>query len=363
MARFTEVVQHGDTFSAVSVPRNRKSITAGRFSKVIGCNHWATDFQAWCEIMRCKVPPFEDNKYTIAGKAIESKLIEYAKGSVSPYIRDPEQYFQCNDAKREMNFEFFDHPLFGGMWDALAFDRPDVVFTDPVLPIAVIECKTTSRPQDWEMGIPDNYKAQGLLYAQLLDVEDVYFPVAFLEPDDYDDPESFECTEDNTRIYHIKRDEPIGRFENILEAMEFAMQWNEAHVEQNVSPVFNEKKDEEYLRLLRQCEIAELPVDTDDANELPSYLEQLDEIDTMIEALEVEHGIVDLKKQRKEVNAYVQALVKPVLCGLDGKDSVDTGRYVFTVTNGKKVDYGKLEEDGVFDKYVTYTPTIRTKRK
>lgn len=366
MSRYTEVKEiYGNRFKVVSPPKKFKYFTAGRFSKAIGVNYWGTPFQAWCEIVKCKVPAFEDNKYTIAGKLIEPKLIDYAREMVSPYIRDPEQYFECEDAKREMNFEFFDDDLFGGMWDALAFDEPNVISSTPVRPIAVIECKTTSRPQDWVNGVPDNYKAQGLLYAELLGVEDVYFPVAFLEPEDYDYPEEFECTDENTRLYHVKRsEEPIGVYDNIKEAMRYARDWWDTFIEDTLtSPEFDEKKDAEYLALIRQCELSELGASQDDQDELELTLAMLKDLDDEIEAIERDNQLDQLKKQRKELNAKIQQFIKPMINEIEGKNSVDAGSYVFTVSSTRKVDYDALKRDGLFEKYVTLDKAIRTKRK
>ena len=361
MAKYTEVVENDNgTFSIVGkVPRNLKKLTAGRFAKVLGENPWGTPFQAWCEIMRCKVPPFEDNKYTIAGKAIEPKLIEFARESVSPYIQSPEDYFMCDDAKQFMNYEFFENDLFGGMWDALAFTKPDITCESPVHPIAVVECKTTSRAQDWLNGVPPHYAAQGLLYAKLLGVENVYFPVAFLEPEDYDDPESFECTDENSRVYAMNVNDSFGEYENIDSAMDFAVAWWDAFIGNDISPMYDEKYDAEYLACLRQVEISDIVLPDD----FEGLLKALHDIDGKIETVKEEIGLNDLEKQRKKINSQVQAMVKEQLSGIEGKDALDTTYYVFKTSPTRKVDYKKLEEDGLLDVYVTTTQTIRTNKK
>lgn len=361
MASFTEVKETDDKrfFLAGERPRKKKKLTAGRFAKVLGANPWGTPFQAWCEVLRCKVPPFEDNKYTLAGKAIESKLIEFAKESVSPYIQSPEEYFECEDAKRFMNFEFFEEELFGGMWDALAFAKPGITCESPEQPIAVVECKTTSRPQDWMNGIPAHYAAQGLLYAKLLGVDTVYFPVAFLEPGDYDDPESFECTDDNIRVYSLDIGDPFGDWESIDEAMDYAKRWWEAYIGGEFSPEYDEKYDAEYLSCLREVELRDIVLPDD----FEGLLKSLHGIDVEIEAIRAANGLGELEKQRKQLNTKIQALVKEQLLGIEGKDALDTEFYTFKTSPTRKVDYEKLEEDGLLEKYVTITQTIRTNKK
>lgn len=360
MTKFNAAFETDDKrFSVVGgTPSRLKKITATRFSKVIGCNHWSNDFQAWCEIMKVAEPPFEDNKYTIAGKAIEPKLVDYCRNVVSPYIQMPDDYF---GKAKGLRWDFFpENKIFGGMWDALAFARPDVTSSDSDKPIAIIEAKTSSRPQDWENGVPENYKAQGLLYAYLLGVDDIYFPVAFLKPEDYDNPESFECTDENTRVFHIKADSPVGDFYRIEDAIAYALDWHEKHIDKNLSPCYNDKADAEYLAILRSCGLADLKIDT---NDLEALCQSLLELDNMIEAKRVECGLKELEEQRKTVNKAIQSIVKPILMETDGKDSLDTQYYTFKVSTTRKVDCNALEEDGLLDKYVTNTSTIRTSKK
>lgn len=348
---------HDGTYKA-QMPSKPKKMTATRLSKVLNLNHWATPFQAWCEIMRVAEPPFEDNKYTVAGKAIEPKLIEFCRSQVSPYIVAPEDYYDS----MQWRWDFFpDNPIVGGMWDALAFDRDGVTEHDSDVPMAIIECKTSSRPQDWENGVPEHYKVQGILYAYLSGCEDVYFPVAFLKAEDYENPEAFECNEENTRLFHVNVNDRIGEFDNIVEAVKYAEDWWEKHVVNGVSPCYNDTKDKEYLSIVRDCSIEELNTgDDDDFNALCSKMYEIDE---MIAAYESDEGYKRLKEMRKELNKQIQAMVKPKLVELDGKDSVSNDMYTFKVSPTRKVNYDAMEKDGVTDLYVTTTMTIRTTRK
>lgn len=357
--KFNAVTENNGRYSVLNgKPYNPKKITATRFSKVLGCNHWGDEFQAWCEIMRVAEPPFEGNKYTNAGQIIEPKLIDFCKDIVSPYIVAPKEYYDTVPA----NFDFFgDNELFGGMWDALAFWVPNAKDGDGNVPCAVIECKTTSRPQDWERGVPEHYKAQGLLYAYLLGVNDVYFPVAFLTPKDYDQPEGFVCDESNTRVYHITREDKIACFDGVLltidEAIEFASNWWKEFVDTNVSPEFDVKKDKEYLDIIRTVDISETEFNTGD---LDSLLDALFEIDTVLEALRVSSGIAAWEDKKKAVSKAVNELIKP---RLENGTILDTPHYKFTKSLTRKVDYDKLIADGVYDKYVNETPTFRTTMK
>ena len=55
----------------VAPPKRTKKITGPRFSSVLGLNKYQTPFGAWCEITGLVKLPFEDNKFTIAGKTLK----------------------------------------------------------------------------------------------------------------------------------------------------------------------------------------------------------------------------------------------------------------------------------------------------
>ena len=60
-------------------PKQRLRITGHRFASVLGLNQYQSPFGAWAEITKLVKLPFEDNKYTIAGKTIEPKLLILSK--------------------------------------------------------------------------------------------------------------------------------------------------------------------------------------------------------------------------------------------------------------------------------------------
>lgn len=365
MPKFNKAVAiEGNRFECETTETDRfKKMTGTRLSKVLGLNHWATPFQAWCEICKVAEPPFEGNKYTEAGQYIEPKLIQFARETVTPYIADPEEWF--GDKKKRYDF-FPDETIYGGMWDALAFDSSDVRRSDKYdysCAWAIVECKTTSRPQDWEDGVPDNYKLQALLYAFLSGVDHIIFPVAFLKPEDYDNPQDFECTEENTRIYEMDIDEPIGEFENIYEAVAAANEWYAEHVDTLTSPVFDPRKDKEYLDIIGTCDLSELHFDNIEEASLTEMCEQLAKLDDRIAELKANPKLVELEAQRKKINSAIQKQIKPMLEGKPDSDQVEVCQYIFKVGYTKKADYAKMEQDGIIDDYVTYVPRITTKRK
>ena len=61
----------------VDPPKRPKKCTGTRFASILDLDRWNTPFKTWCAITRTYEEPFVENKYTIAGKTIEPKIIDY----------------------------------------------------------------------------------------------------------------------------------------------------------------------------------------------------------------------------------------------------------------------------------------------
>lgn len=315
---------------------NPKKLTGTRLGKVLGLNKWGTPFSAWCEIMRVAEPPFEGNKYTEAGNAIEPKLLEFCKVEVSPYIVTPEEWFKTS---QKVYDHFPTQPIFGGMWDALVLDAP---LSDGGQPIAVIEAKTSSRPQDWEYGVPDSYAVQGLMYAYLLGVERVFFPVAFLEPSDYDNPEDFEVTDDNTFVYELSTEHTIvnGQWA-IHEAMSVAEDWHHIHCDGNISPEFDEKRDKDYLAIMRKSEVKSEP--------LALLAKQATALNAQIESIREEMCLDTLEKELEGLKKQMKSAMMSMFNTTD--ETVTSNGWQLKKTTRSSIDKEGLKADGLLEQY------------
>jgi predicted phage-related endonuclease len=313
--------------------KNPKKLTGTRLGAVAGVNKWKTPFGAWCEIVRVAEEPFEDNKFTLAGKAIEPALLEWCKVEVSPYIVTPEQHFGTKDT----GYDYFpNEPILGGMWDALALDGAKGS------PIAVIEAKTTSRPQDWENGVPDAYALQGLLYAYLLGVDRVFFPVAFLTDEDYDHPENFVCTDDNTFMYELK-----VSASDIEATASTALAWWEKHVVANISPKFDEKRDKTFLSILRKSEVKSVG--------LEALAKEAAILEAKIEAIVAKSDLDSLQKSLDSLKKQM----KPEFIKLfkDTDDTVTAYGWRVKRSDRSSLDKEAMAADNVLDKYTVMTAT------
>lgn len=228
------------------LPDNPKKITGTRFAAILGADPYNTPFSTWCSIMNVYEKPFEENQYTITGRVVEPKQYSFVSEKLNGGFRaiSPEERFGEN-AKETTKYNFFDedNEVFGGMWDYL-LERNNKC-------VAVFEMKTTNikNAQKWRQKIPDNVKLQAALYAYLLDVEDYYIVASFIREEDYDHPENYVCTDNNTIIqrFNLKRDY-IDFESNCIQRV---LQWWNQHVITGISPPYDNFRDRAILSELR----------------------------------------------------------------------------------------------------------------
>lgn len=331
---------------AVDPPAHPKKITGTRFGAILGVNRWTTPFAAWCEITRTYEKPFEDTKYTLAGKAIEPKQANFAKymcgfpGFVTPEDRFGKDYF-----KQTYGDFFRDTKVFGGMWDYLSEDNGE---------ITVLEMKTTKRKEDWEKDIPEYYALQAALYAYLLGSDSVCMVASFLEDKDYENPKKFVPSVRNTKIYPFKLHKRYPNFEKdyIRPALAF---WNEC-VLTGVSPAYDEKKDAEILAELRKKVIDISKVDKDELIQDAEKIQaELDGYELLTKPLEKQLKIIKEALKTDSIEMLDAGTKKVVYAG---------SQYGFTVTKqeGSKIDVDALKRDGLLEKYsiptITYKLTV-----
>ena len=178
----------------VEVPKKPKKMTGTRLASVLNLDKWNTPFKTWCAITKTYEDPFTENQYTLAGKTIEPKIINYLnKFYFLNCVKSPTDIYGEDYFNKTFGDFFPKEAIFGGMWDALVYEDGK--------PVAVIEIKTSKRVEDWEDGkAPIYYSLQAALYAKLLGLDQVYMVAAFLEDKDYKHPENFVPNASNTIV-------------------------------------------------------------------------------------------------------------------------------------------------------------------
>ena len=333
-------------------PKRPKKLTGTRFATILGLNPWSTPFEIWCEVTRTYQKPFEDTIYTIADKTIEPKQAEYMK----------QTYFMSNlvtptdiwgkDYFRQTYGDFFKKsPVLGGMWDYLLYGKDGK-------PTAVLEMKTSKRVEDWKDDIPEYYALQAALYAYLLGVDDVIMVCTILGDKDYDHPENFTVTQDNTFERSFKVSE---RYPNMAKTIKKVEAWWKKHVEGGVSPKYDEKKDADILKVLRANSLSP----DSDLDALVAEAEQLQDKLNKV----AEETAADEKRLKT-----LKDLIKEACMGKfrDGDKQViiqgSRFEWVTSRSTSLKVDEAAMKKDGVLDKYktketVTYKLTPKERKE
>ena len=329
-------------------PKRPKKLTGTRFATILGLNPWSTPFEIWCEVTRTYQKPFEDTIYTIAGKIIEPKQAEYMK----------QTYFMSNlvtptdiwgkDYFRQTYGDFFrESPVLGGMWDYLLYGKDGK-------PTTVLEMKTSKRVEDWKDDIPEYYALQAALYAYLLGVDEVIMVASFLEPKDYDAPEKFVCSGENTITRPFKVSERYPDFEK--KYVKPALKWWKDYVESGISPAFDERKDAEILKVLRTNNLSP---ETD----MAALVKKAEELKAKLDAHAAE--VAEDEKRYKVLTDMIKKAAITQFRDGDKKVSIAGSAYNWEVsrTSTTKIDKDAMKADGILAKYTTTEDSYRISPK
>ena len=329
-------------------PKRPKKLTATRFATVLGLNPWSTPFEIWCAVTRTWEKPFEDTKYTLAGKSIEPKQAAYMKDTymmsnlVTPTEIWGEDYFH----KTYGDF-FPEQKVLGGMYDFLLYGKNGK-------PTTVLEMKTTGRVEDWKDDIPEYYALQAALYAYLLGVDEVIMVASFLEPKDYDNPEKFVCSGENTITRPFKVSERYPDFEK--KYVKPALKWWKDFVESGISPAFDERKDAEILKALRTNNLSP---ETD----IAALVKEAEDLKAKLDAHAAE--VAEDEKRYKVLTDMIKKAAIAQFRDGDKKVSIAGSAYNWEVsrTSTTKIDKDAMKADGILAKYTTTEDSYRISPK
>lgn len=331
-------------------PKRPKKLTGTRFATILGLNPWSTPFEIWCEVTRTYQKPFEDTIYTIAGKTIEPKQAEYMKQTYfMSHLVTPTDIWGKDYFHQTYGDFFKESPVLGGMWDYLLYGKDGK-------PTTVLEMKTSKRVEDWKDDIPEYYALQAALYAYLLGVDEVIMVASFLEPKDYDDPEKFVCSCENTITRPFKVSERYPDFEK--KYVKPALKWWKEYVESGISPAFDERKDAEILKALRTNNLSP---ETD----MAALVKEAEDLKDTMERILAHEGIPDMEKRYKVVTDMIKKAAIAQFRDGDKKVSIAGSAYNWEVsrTSTTKIDKDAMKADGILAKYTTTEDSYRISPK
>ena len=238
-----------------------KKITGTKLASILGLNQYQTPFQVWCDITHVYSPPFEDNKYTIAGKTIEPILRDYV-AITDHNVQSPEDIYGENFFEKTHGDFYPEDSIFGGMWDFRSVKDDRVV--------KIYEMKTTSIKKIVNYQPPDSYILQAKLYAYLSGCWNASLVVGFLEEEDYVDPSSFKPSVSNVKIFDLQVDD---RF---IKMLDFAKQFYYNNIVTGVSPDFS-YKDTDILKEIKDKNM-QINFDSDYMNTVESNKSEVENI-------------------------------------------------------------------------------------
>jgi predicted phage-related endonuclease len=204
---------------------------------------------------------------------------------------------------------------------------------------------------DGKVEPPIYYKLQACLYAYLLGFDNVVMTCSFLEDKDYQNPEAFTPTVDNTVVIEFKLSEAFPTFKESY--IEPALKFWRDHVMTGISPEFDEKKDAEILKVLRKNTVEP----TDD--EITKLIAEADKIKAQID--KAEDKLAEKKKRLEEIDKQVKSYMSGQFRDGDKKVEINGSKYTWTLTKSERnaLDQKALKKDlpDVFGKYVKKTET------
>lgn len=322
----------------ITPPKKTKKVTGTRFASILGSNVWSTPFEMWCAITKTYEVPFEDTIYTIAGKTIEPKQAEYMKKSYGMDLISPTDRYGADYFSKTWGDFFPENKHLGGMWDFLSTDEDGNVD-------AVLEMKTTKRIEDWKEDIPEYYALQAALYAYLLGVDQVYMVASFLEEKDYEAPENYTPSINNTIIKDFKVSERYPDFSDKVAQVE---KWWSDYVDTGISPIFDEKRDAEILKGLRTNNLSP---ETD----IEALVKEAEELKSEID--EVSASISDKEKRLKKINDIIKEHATKQFRDGDKNVVVAGSKYTWslarTIKDVTTINQDALKADGILEKYST----------
>lgn len=335
-------------------PKHVKKITGTRFAAILGLNPWSTPFEVWCDMTGVYRIPFVGNRFTEAGTAIEPIVIGYLDRKYffgRGLLKSADQWF--GKSKDQLHYDHFPgEAVFGGMWDARTKN-------------GVYELKTTKRPEDWMKNgaftPPEYYKLQGALYAYLMGLDEFRMVVSFLKEKDYDRPELYTPTPENTimKKYSLRTEYPD--FENRIN---YCLEWREKHVAGCISPCWDEKRDADIVKALTTARV--VPCENGDERDPVSVIiSELEPLQVKIDAME--DALADDSKRLEELKKQLKPELQARMKDSDKKIVLDGSAYVFEVSRSQAsgVDTDRLKADGIYDTYrkTGYTYKLNMKRK
>lgn len=230
------------------------------------------------------------------------------------------------------------------MWDYLNIIDGEVE--------SVFEMKTTSKSKKklWDVDIPEYYALQAALYAYLLKIDKIHMVVSFLDSDDYNLPEYYQPSIDNTYIIDFNLSQRYPNFED--DYIKPAIEWWNKYVVTGVSPQYTDN-DKELIESIIEIENQSNKVQE---NKVDTFLNNID-INKVNDLLNDTHSNVEtfesvsnnvVSQYTQSLDSVMQNLYRDVIM-IDNAPTELLEKYFLELTSTLYFCGEKLEHLGVYD--------------
>lgn len=216
----------------------KKKISGTKLGPILGMSDLSTPFKVALELAGI-YPGDKANKYIDAGNILEPVIRSYVRKNAKTLCTDlglPERtdiIVEEPVEKEKCGYDHFhDNKVFGGLVDGyIAYGGKRQ---------AILEIKTSHDKERWldEEGnvtiVPQTYMMQAGLYAELSGLDKIVFAVGFLEDADYDRPNFWVPTPDNTVLITVDRPDMSG-------PMTDAEKWYHEYIDAGETPAWTDK--------------------------------------------------------------------------------------------------------------------------
>lgn len=225
-----------------------RKITGAKIGPILGCSDIVSEFKVACEIAGI-YPGDGPNKFIDAGNALEPVIRGYVGASATKLLAGPlgapagaRMSVELPVPKEKCQYDHFHgNRMFGGMVDGYVLEDGRRA--------AVLEIKTSGDRAKWldadgrAAAVPQAYLLQAGLYAELAGLDKIVFAVGFLEPADYDRPESWTPSEANVSIIAVDRPD-------MAPPMKKAEEWYAEYILNGCTPEWTDR-DADLVKYLR----------------------------------------------------------------------------------------------------------------
>lgn len=308
-----------------------RKVSGTSFAGIVGMSPWETPFRAQCKLLGLCDEDISGKPAVVAGKVLEEVIIEHCRHlGVVP----ASEVFEPRVGSHDEWSSDFDDPDFVGHLDGMMADGS-----------AVVEVKTTGRPEDWAEGPPIHYWLQASLYAHFMGVEDIVFLVGVLTDEDRRNPMNWNPA---GHVYRVN----VKKHPDTENLIQYARSVHDYLVKSEMPFIVSteDKKDQELIDyfLARLTEGPEL-------------------FDAASELAEVENRIKTIEEENKELYDRAKALREIVKVAMQSSDreqiTTATCTYKLLKTTRRTLDKALLIEDGLDpDRYSKTTESYTLRR-